>query len=133
MASNGQSNVIPVAFNLARSRLQASTIPGKETIKAMMPQTSRRDDEYRSRMFAHALVRVCRGACDERRVDGRDPDQHPLNHRTTTPLNRLHSSGPLPRIYGDSRIAVSESSSGTGIGGRNGSSGDGGRSAAADD
>ena len=56
MASNGHSNVIPVAFNLAHSRLQASAIPGKETIKAMMPQTSRRDDEYRSRMFAHALV-----------------------------------------------------------------------------
>ena len=57
MTNNSHSNVIPVArFNLARSRLQISTLAGKEPIKAMMPKTSRGDDDYRSRMFANALV-----------------------------------------------------------------------------
>jgi hypothetical protein len=57
MTNNRHANVIPVArFNLAHSRLQISTIAAKEPIKAMMTQTSRGDDDYRSRMVANALV-----------------------------------------------------------------------------
>ena len=57
MTNNSHSNVIPLArFNLPHSRLQILTIARKGPIKAMMPQTIRGDDDYRSRMVANALV-----------------------------------------------------------------------------
>jgi len=57
MTNNSHSNVIPLArFNLVNSRHQRSTIPRKEPIKALMPQTSQCDDDYRARMFTNALI-----------------------------------------------------------------------------
>jgi hypothetical protein len=57
MTNNRHSNVIALArLNLADPRLQRSTIAGKEPIKAMAARISEGCHDYRSRMFANALV-----------------------------------------------------------------------------
>jgi hypothetical protein len=56
MTNIGYSNVIPFARNLPQAHMHRSITAARKATKLMAAQVSEADDDYRSRMFASALV-----------------------------------------------------------------------------